>query len=181
GERKNFSRISEGRRPPPNRTISPRSMNDRMEESVMEKVLVAVLAIGVAVAPSDGPKMTVVQTAERHWKPKLALPPAAFGANLWGDPATGPYGFVGKFPVNFRVPLHSHTNDVRVVMLKGNMVITYPGELEVEIAEGGYFLLPARRAYVASCAKGCEFLAFDQLPFDIIYADRKEDPRERKQ
>lgn len=154
-------------------------MNDRMEE-IMGKVLVAMLATGVVTAASDGPKMTVVQTAERHWKPKPALPPGAFGANLWGDPATGPYGFVGKFPLNFRVPLHSHTNDVRVVMLKGNMVISYPGEPDVEIAEGGYFLLPAKRAYVATCAKGCEFLAFDQLPFDIIYADPKDDPRNRK-
>lgn len=146
----------------------------------MRKMLAAVLAAGVAAAAAEGPRMTVVQPADRHWKPKTALPPGASGASLWGDPATGPYGFVGKFPANFRVPLHSHTNDVRVVMLKGSMVISYPGEADVEIAEGGYFLLPARRAYVASCARGCEFLAFDQLPFDILYADPKDDPRLRK-
>lgn len=146
----------------------------------MRKLLVAALAAGFATAAADGPRMTVVQPGERHWKPKTALPPGAQGANLWGDPASGPYGFVGQFPANFRVPLHSHTNDVRVVMLKGNMVISYPGEPDVEILEGGYFLLPAKRAYVASCARGCEFLAFDQLPFDIIYANPKDDPRLRK-
>ena len=146
----------------------------------MTQLFAAVLAAGIAAAGDSGPTMTVVQTAERHWKPKTALPPGAYGANLWGDPATGPYGFVGKFPVNFRVPLHSHTNDVRVVMLKGSAIISYPGEADVVIAEGGYFLLPAKRAYVARCPKGCEFLAFDQLPFDIIYADPKDDPRNRK-
>jgi len=67
-----------------------------------------------------------------------------------------------------------------VVILHGNMVIAYPDETPVEIGEGGYFLLPAKRAYVASCAKACEFLAFDQLPFDIIYADPNDDPRLRK-
>jgi len=146
----------------------------------MRKVLAAVLAAGVTTGAAEGPRMTVVHPADRHWKPKTALPPGAFGANLWGDPATGPYGFVGMFPDNFRVPLHRHTNDVRVVMLKGSMVIAYPGETEVTISEGGYFLLPARRAYVASCARACEFLAFDQLPFDIVYVDPKDDPRHRK-
>jgi len=60
-----------------------------MEEGPMMKMLAAVLAAGVATAASDGPKMTVVQPADRHWKPKTALPPGAFGANLWGDPASG--------------------------------------------------------------------------------------------
>ena len=146
----------------------------------MNKLLAAAVAAGFTAIAGEGPRMAVVQPAERHWKPKTALPPGAYGANLWGDPASGPYGFVGKFPANFRVPLHSHTNDVRVVMLKGNMVISYPGEPDVEIAEGGYFLLPARRPYVASCARSCEFLALDQLPFDIIYADPKDDPRTKK-
>ncbi len=50
----------------------------------------------------------------------------------------------------------------------------------MEIEEGGYFLLPAKRAYRASCAKDCEFLAFDNLAFDIIYADPKDDPRNKQ-
>ena len=137
----------------------------------------APVAPGVSPPAPEEPRMTVVQVAERERKPKPSLPPGAFGADLWGDPASGPYGFVGEFPANFRVPLHAHTNDVRVVMLKGSMVISYPEEPDVEIVEGGYFLLPAGRAYVASTGKGCEFLAFDQLPFDILYVDPTDDPR----
>ncbi len=33
---------------------------------------------------------------------------------------------------------------------------------------------------VATTGEGCEFLAFDQLPFDIIYEDPEDDPRTRK-
>ena len=125
----------------------------------------------MGAAGLEGPRMTVVQTADRDWKPQTALPPGLSWAPLWGDPRRGAYGLVARLPASYRVPLHSHANDVRVVMLKGTMVIGYPAEPEVEIAEGGYFLLPAKRAYVASCPKGCEFLAFDQLPFDILYAE----------
>jgi hypothetical protein len=45
------------------------------------------------------------------------------------------------------------------------------------IEEGGYFFLPGAMRYVARCAAKCTFLAWGEKPFDILYANPKDDPR----
>jgi hypothetical protein len=124
--------------------------------------------------------MQVLNPGDLHWKPKDALPPGAFGATLRGDPHAGDYDFVGKFPAKYTVPLHYHSNDCYVVMLKSAMVISRPGQADVEIAEGGYFSLPARMQYTAHCEAECTFLVQGEKPFDIIYADQRDDPRVKR-
>jgi hypothetical protein len=121
--------------------------------------------------------MHVVNPSDFHWKPKEALPPGAFGAVLNGDPAHGSYDFVGRFPAAFTVPLHYHTNECSVLMLHGAMRISRPGSPDVAVSEGGFFLLPAKMAYVAHCDATCTFLVHGEKPFDIIYSDAKDDPR----
>jgi len=133
---------------------------------------------GIAAADGDDP-MLVQNPGGFHWKPKDALPPGAFGAVVHGDPTKGDYDFFGRFPDGFTVPLHTHTNDCSVVMVKGSMVIARPGRADVEIGEGGYFLLPGKMSYVARCQKACTFLVHGDKPFDIIYLDPKDDPRLR--
>ncbi len=134
------------------------------------------LSMLVAAAAHADP-MPVVQAADFHWKPKEALPAGAFGAVLRGDPTKGAYDFVGKFPDKYSVPLHSHTNECVVVMLGGTMVIGRAHEPDVAIAEHGLFVLPAQMAYTAHCEHACMFLVHGDKPFDIVYADPKQDPR----
>ena len=121
----------------------------------------------------------VLNPPQLAWKPKEALPPGAFGAVVRGDPHEGPYAFFGRFPVKFTVPLHWHTNDVAVVMTQGAMVIEAEGAPARTIPQGGYFFLPGQMRYVAKCALTCTFLAWGEKPFDILYANPKDDPRIR--
>lgn len=146
----------------------------------MRTTFFAFMALTVpASALADADPMPVANPAMFHWKAKEALPPGAFGAVVHGDPAKGDYDFFGRFPDNFTVPLHYHTNDCSVVMVKGAMTIARPGRADVEIEEGGFFLLPAKMEYVARCGKACTFLVHGALPFDIIYSDPKDDPRRK--
>jgi hypothetical protein len=135
------------------------------------------LLLLVLATPAAADPLAVANPADFHWKPKDALPPGAQGAVLRGDPAKGDYDFIGKFPAKYTVPMHSHTNECIVVMRKGTMTIGRAGEKDVAIREGGLFVLPAKLAYTAHCETGCEFLVHGTLPFDIIYADPKDDPR----
>jgi hypothetical protein len=152
-------------------------MDFRLKTGVLAVALSAALP---AAARADGDPMPVANPSDLHWKPKDALPPGAFGAVVAGDPAKGNYDFIGKFPEGYTVPSHYHTNECSVVMLRGNMVIARDGQPDREIVEGGFFVLPARMAYVARCAKGCTFLVHGALPFDIIYARAEDDPRRSK-
>ncbi len=45
--------------------------------------------------------------------------PGASRAVLWGNDETGPYGAFTKFVPGFDAGLHTHTNDSRIVVLKG--------------------------------------------------------------
>jgi hypothetical protein len=126
------------------------------------------------------PAMPVVNPSDMHWKPKTTLPPGANATVLYGDPAVGNYDFYGKFPAKYTVPMHWHTNDCSVVMMKGAMTIQRDGEKDVVIKEGGFFMLPAMMQYVAKCPTGCTFLVHGEKPFDIFYRNPKDDPRNKK-
>jgi hypothetical protein len=131
-----------------------------------------------AVANPD--PMLSINTADFHWKAKDALPPGAFGAVLRGDPTKGNYDFVAKFPDKFTVPMHSHTNEMVVLMLDGTMVIGRANQPDVSIAKDGLFVLPAKMAYTAHCEAACMFLVHGEKAFDIVYSNPKDDPRKKK-
>ncbi len=114
-----------------------------------------------------------------HWKPKNTLPPGASSANVYGTPAEGNYAFYGKFPKNYTVPMHWHTNDVWVVIVKGSMIIKRDGIPDSTIRQGGFFFLPGPMRYIAHCSEECIFLAYGYKPFDISYRDPKDDPRNK--
>ncbi|MBV8762948.1 MAG: hypothetical protein JO257_37025 [Deltaproteobacteria bacterium] len=141
------------------------------------RTLLLLLAFTATAAADPFP---VANPSDFHWKPKEALPPGATGAVLRGDPTKGDYDFVAKFPAKYTVPLHSHTNECIVVMRKGAMTIGRTGEKDVTIDEGGLFVLPAKMVYTAHCTAACEFLVHGTAPFDILYADPKDDPRTKK-
>jgi hypothetical protein len=145
----------------------------------MRTIIALSLVLGAAIAHADTDPMPVVQAADLQWKAKEALPPGAFGAVMRGDPAKGEYDFVGKFPAQYTVPMHLHTNDVVVVMLDGSMTIGRSGRPDVTIAPHGLFVLPAKMPYTAHCESACTFLVHGDRPFDIIYSDPKDDPRKK--
>jgi mannose-6-phosphate isomerase-like protein (cupin superfamily) len=123
--------------------------------------------------------MPVANTSDFHWKPKETLPPGALAANVYGDPQRGNYAFSGRFPDKYTVPLHWHTNDCMVVIMKGSMTITRENTGPVDIKEGGFFMLPARMRYTAQTPTERVFLVWGTSRFDIHYVNPKHDPRNR--
>lgn len=126
---------------------------------------------------STDDSMRVVNPSEFKWKPKESLPPGASSATVHGDPTAGEYAFIARFPAGFTVPTHWHTNDVAVVLMKGSMTIRRTGQPNVAIREGGFLFLAGGMRYVAHTPGECIFLAYGSKPFDIFYANPKDDPR----
>ena len=122
----------------------------------------------------------VKNPTDLDWKLKETLPQTPSPAHVavaWGDPAKSAYAFFGKFPAGFTVPMHWHTNEVLAVMTKSSIVITPEGGIPREIQEGGFFSLPAKMKYTARCTQECVFLAWGDQPFDILYENPNDDPR----
>ena len=66
-------------------------------------------------------------------------------AVLWGDPSSGPSGFILKIPAGFEAPVHSHTASYRAVVIEGaalHWLGTEDKDSAAPLSAGGYWLQP---------------------------------------
>lgn len=140
-------------------------------------VTLCALGLWVTEAKAQGKpaaKKTAVfkKAAEMKW---ADLPDAkgAQQARLWGDPTKGPHGVLDKFAAGTEIPLHSHTADLRTVVLSGTMVIGVEGQSPKELGPGSYFFLPGGLKHTTSCNAGADCVIFSQGSgaFDVIAAE----------
>jgi hypothetical protein len=91
-------------------------------------------------------------------------------ADLWGDHTTGAFGAFLKLPAGFAVPLHTHTNDMRVVFLSGTYLQAPEGKPEVRLGPGSYMMQPGGNyRHTTSCDKNADCVLFVESngPFDL--------------
>ncbi len=70
---------------------------------------------------------------------------------LHGDPSAGNADVLFKVPANTDIPLHWHNSAERMVLLSGEMDVTYEGEETQQLKPGTYAYGPARKAHTARC------------------------------
>ncbi len=96
-------------------------------------------------------------------------------ASLWGDPMTGPFGALLKVPAGFESPRHRHSNDERVVVLRGTSVHWTEGgsrETAQRVTTGDFLIMPSGMNHVSAATdeEDClEFITMDGK-FDFILA-----------
>lgn len=96
-------------------------------------------------------------------------------AVLHGNPAAKDADVFFKVPGGFDIPEHWHTSAERMVLVKGELAVTYKGQAPFTLEEGMYAYGPARQPHSAHCASRGEcvlFIAFDQ-PVDAHSMDEK--------
>ena len=105
-----------------------------------------------------------VALEQQHWFP---LDPGNPGgvrmATLWGDPARGPFGALLEVPAGFVSPMHHHSNDERVVMLRGTSVHWTEGESREtapRMTTGDAMLMPAGVNHVSAATDDEDCLEF---------------------
>lgn len=82
-------------------------------------------------------------------------------APLWGDHAKGAFGAYFKLPAGFAVPLHTHTNVMKVAFLSGTYIQAPEGKPEVRLGPGSYMMQPGGNyRHTTSCDKASECLFF---------------------
>lgn len=90
-------------------------------------------------------------------------------AVLHGDPAERNLDILIKLPANSSIPNHSHTSAERMILLAGEMEVTYEGEEPQNLKIGSYAYGPAKKPHVAKCGNSpcILFVAFEE-PLDAI-------------
>jgi quercetin dioxygenase-like cupin family protein len=125
-----------------------------------------------AQTPEQEPAITwTADDSGLQWGPCPAfLPKGCRIAVLHGDPAKANVDVFFKVPANERLPLHWHTSAERMVLVAGELRVTYEGQAPAILKPGTYAYGPSRRPHSGLCtsAVACVlFIAFES-PVDAV-------------
>jgi hypothetical protein len=110
---------------------------------------------------AQGPKKFVVwPAADLKWEPLAGAPPGPMVAKLWGDPAMGAFGLIQKFPAGFSAGLHTHSADLKIVVISGTWIHGEEGKPDVRLQAGSYLFQPSGSKHTTACDKASECLTF---------------------
>ena len=145
------------------------------DANILGRVIHAALLSAALLA---GPALQAGEAEERqalarsHDDPRLEwgpcpefLPQGCAIAVLQGDPAAPNADIYFKVPGGAQIARHWHTSAERMVLVSGELQVTYDGQEPVVLRTGTYAYGPARVPHDASCAPGdpCVlFIAFEE-------------------
>lgn len=140
------------------------------------QVTLLLIASAAAVAQQAGPEPALslsAKDAQLKWGgcPEF-LPKGCALAVLHGDPAKPNADVLLKVPGKSTIPMHTHTSAERMVLVAGELHVTYEGQKMSVMKTGTYAYGPAQRPHKAYCASARPcilFIAFE-APVDAIPA-----------
>lgn len=144
-----------------NKMSAARNFVGVTREALMEETMVstryAVLAMALLamISVRSGPVLAEDMGYEIKAMEDLKFVPFGEGSPvqmslLWGDPATGPVGFLLKIPPGFDAGMHSHTSNYRAVILDGKALHWIDSEDKAAVkpvGEGGYWSQPGGQVH----------------------------------
>ena len=145
--------------------------------SKLAKLLAAaVVALTGSVVSAEGPVSDPALALTFHdaslkWGPcPPFIPKGCEIAVLHGDPAKPNVDVFFKVPGGFTIPKHWHTSAERMVLVSGELTVTYDGQKPATLKRGTYAYGPAKLAHEATCKKGAPcvlFIGFES-PLDAV-------------
>ena len=137
-----------------------------MKNLLVFAMLVAVVVVcggSTALAQKKMKKEAVLWAAENvKWAAMKNAPPGVMVANLWGDVSKGAYGALVKLPAGFDTPLHSHTHDMKLVIISGAMIHIPEGGKEESYGQGSYLFIPGGDRHITRIPKDEPCLLFQE-------------------
>ena len=143
--------------------------------SLQATLLFLLSSIGAsAFAEAPVPEQALTQTAndaQLKWGPCPPFLPKGCGiAVLHGDPAKDNVDVFFKVPAKSTIPLHWHTSPERMVLVAGELHVTYDGQKKAVLKPGTYAYGPAKKPHNGYCASKVPcvlFIAFES-PLDAV-------------
>lgn len=91
-------------------------------------------------------------------------------ADLWGNHQKGEFGALFRLPAGFTAPLHTHTHEMKVVMVSGTYIQIPDGKPEVRLGPGSYMMQPGgnyRHTTICDKSSDCVFFVESKGAFDL--------------
>jgi len=137
----------------------------------MAAALAVTWSIGLVEGQGKQPKkkeLIFVPGDEAKFKEVI---PGVSKAVLWGDHDKGPYGAFTKFAPGYDAGMHTHTNDVWIVVVKG--AYRYKDDAgEKRVGPGDFIRVPGRRKHSSGgdATEGALFYEESSGKFDLVPA-----------
>jgi mannose-6-phosphate isomerase-like protein (cupin superfamily) len=150
--------------------------NTSIERTAKPTALLLLMGLcsSLALAQAPAAEQAMTQTAgdpQLQWGPCPPFLPKGCGiAPLHGDPAKDNLDIFLKVPAKSTIPLHWHTSAERMVLVAGELHVTYDGQKTAVLKPGTYAYGPAKHPHKGYCAstKPCVlFIAFES-PLDAV-------------
>ncbi len=156
-------------------------MNKRATSEFARLTALAFVCFATLVVGSDatgaGTDKAIALAADAsalRWEPCPPLFPTGCEiAVLQGNPAEANADVFFKIPPNYVIPPHWHTSAERMVLVSGELHVTYRGQARTKLVAGTYAYGPAKAPHKAVCASDAAcvlFIAFespvDAHPFE---------------
>ena len=119
-------------------------------------------------------RLVVTPASDVKWTDLGPGAPGVKVADLWGNHANGAFGALFKLPAGFAAPLHTHTYDMKVVILSGTYIQAPEGKPEFRLGPGSYFMQPGGAyRHTTNCdqASDCVFFVEGKGKFDLKPVD----------
>jgi quercetin dioxygenase-like cupin family protein len=128
-------------------------------------LLVAASAAARAQSTAEPALSRTAQDTQLQWGPCPEFRPKGCGiAVLHGDPAMPNADVFFRVPGGAVIPAHWHTSAERMVLVSGEMKVTYSGQKPSTLLPGTYAYGPAKATHDATCTStgACVlFIAFE--------------------
>lgn len=132
-------------------------------------LIFASLAVARAQKESSKDHVTYVSANKATFKPMESSGGAVSRAVLSGDPDKGPHATLSKFKPGYDAGTHYHTNDTRIVVIKGAYL--YKDEDgEKRVGPGDFLLVPGGHKHWSGGDKTEGALFYEEGPdkFDFV-------------
>jgi quercetin dioxygenase-like cupin family protein len=128
-------------------------------------VSVALFLFMAASPKNSAPKDRTVPASQMHFTEAM---PGISKAVLWGDPAKGPYGAITRFTKGTKVAWHTHSHDIKAVVISGTMIYD-SGSGEQRLGPGSFLQERSSIKHTTAAAPDSDLEFFEEGsgPFDI--------------
>lgn len=149
-------------------------MKALLRSSVAAVLMPAALVGFPALAAPPSAEQALTYTADDpqlQWGPCPDFLPKGCGiAILHGDPAKDNVDVFFRIPAKSTLPLHWHSSAERMVLVAGELHVTYEGQKMAVFKPGTYAFGPAKKAHSGNCVSDVPcvlFIAFES-PLDAV-------------